>query len=84
MCRPGSARTPASGRLAEVETPSEHHQVSGTTSIVKTNTSLVPAGTEATGSQALRAKNARIRAEQDRQLLQNRINRLIIEEEKAA
>ena len=45
---------------------------------------MVPAGTDALGSQALRAKNARIRAEQDRQLLQNRINRLIIEEEKAA
>ena len=45
---------------------------------------MVPAGTDALGSQALRAKNARIRAEQDRQMLQNRINRLIIEEEKAA
>ena len=36
------------------------------------------------GGQAPRAKNARIRAEEDGQLLQNRINRLIIEEEKAA
>merc|ERR1712185_595730 len=42
------------------------------------------ADTNAVGAQALSAKNARIRAEQDRQLLQNRINRLIIEEEKAA
>ena len=36
------------------------------------------------GNQALQAKNRRIKAEQDRQLLQNRINRLIVEEEKAA
>ena len=36
------------------------------------------------GNQALRAKQARVKAEQDRQLLQNRINRLVVEEEKAA
>uniref|UniRef100_A0A7S4ES94 Uncharacterized protein n=1 Tax=Chrysotila carterae TaxID=13221 RepID=A0A7S4ES94_CHRCT len=36
------------------------------------------------GNQALNAKNARVRAEQDLQLLQNRINRLVIEEERAA
>ena len=45
---------------------------------------LATEGADSIGSQALRAKSARIRAEQDRQLLQNRINRLIIEEEKAA
>ena len=36
------------------------------------------------GNMALRAKQQRCKAEQDRQLLQNRINRLIIEQEKAA
>ena len=36
------------------------------------------------GDRALRAKNARIKAEQDLQMLQNRVNRLIVEEEKAA
>jgi len=36
------------------------------------------------GAQALKAKNARVKAEQDLQLLQNRINRLVIEEERAA
>jgi len=35
------------------------------------------------GNMALRAKQQRFKAEQDRQLLQNRINRLIIEQEKA-
>eukprot|EP00908_Phaeocystis_cordata_P019565 Transcript_31099.p1 GENE.Transcript_31099~~Transcript_31099.p1 ORF type:complete len:257 (+),score=101.98 Transcript_31099:54-824(+) len=54
------------------------------TALVHANTSIVSAGANGAGNQALRAKNARIRAEQDRQLLQNRINRLIIEEEKAA
>lgn len=49
-----------------------------------TTTALATGGADSIGSQALRAKSARIRAEQDRQLLQNRINRLIIEEEKAA
>jgi len=35
------------------------------------------------GNMALRAKQQRLKAEQDRQLLQNRINRLVIEQEKA-
>lgn len=35
------------------------------------------------GNMALRAKQQRFKAEQDRQLLQNRINRLIIEQDKA-
>merc|ERR1711938_42021 len=36
------------------------------------------------GNMALRAKQQRTKAEQDKQLLQNRINRLIIEQEKAS
>ena len=80
MSRPGSARTPRSGIVATAGIPEQP----GSTSLANTRTSVVPAGTDALGSQALQAKNARIRAEQDRQLLQNRINRLIIEEEKAA
>jgi len=36
------------------------------------------------GNMALRAKQQRCKAEQDRQLLQNRINRLVIEQEKAS
>jgi len=36
------------------------------------------------GNAALRSKNARVKAEQDLRLLQNRINRLVIEEERAA
>lgn len=35
------------------------------------------------GNMALRSKNQRLKAEQDRQLLQNRINRLLHEQEKA-
>ena len=81
MSRPGSARTPRSGLLVD---PEAAEQQRPTTSAANASRSMVPAGTDALGSQALRAKNARIRAEQDRQLLQNRINRLIIEEEKAA
>ena len=54
------------------------------TALATTSNALALSTTDAMGGQALRAKNARIRAEQDRQLLQNRINRLIIEEEKAA
>ena len=79
--RPGSARTPRSGLLVD---PQAAEQQRPTTSAANASRSMVPAGTDALGSQALRAKNARIRAEQDRQMLQNRINRLIIEEEKAA
>jgi hypothetical protein len=45
---------------------------------------LSAAEAKAHGDKALRAKNARIKAEQDLQMLQNRVNRLIIEEEKAA
>mmetsp|Transcript_30910 Transcript_30910/g.99923 ORF Transcript_30910/g.99923 Transcript_30910/m.99923 type:complete len:240 (+) Transcript_30910:2-721(+) len=41
------------------------------------------AGSSGIGSQLQRAKHARMRAEQNRQLLQNRINRLIVEEERA-
>lgn len=55
-----------------------------TTLAMAPGSTLATGGADSIGSQALRAKSARIRAEQDRQLLQNRINRLIIEEEKAA
>ena len=81
MSRPGSARTPRSGLLVD---PEAAEQQRPTTSAANASRSMVPAGTDSLGSRALGAKNARIRAEQDRQLLQNRINRLIIEEEKAA
>ena len=54
------------------------------TALATTSNALALSTTDAMGGQAPRAKNARIRAEEDGQLLQNRINRLIIEEEKAA
>ena len=57
--------------------------VEGETTLAQTAPGTL-ANADSVGAQALRAKNARIRAEQDRQLLQNRINRLVIEEEKAA